>query len=1107
LAALLLASSSLSMPALGQTGKTGQPPTAVEDVLPEGLTVQKNQPASGPDIFLLPDKDGKLRRVLGYRYEDFLDAWQAQGAAANENQQPRFTITNLTVDAEERQEAIAATIAIEVELHSEGWLEAPLRLPSLAVENCELDGEAATAFVSFDPKQDGYVAWLRGRPNQRRTVRISGQFSTERNGDGRRLAIQLPTARSSVVDLKTTDRITVSSPSTAVVTHTQQDGRFESRIEGVKNSLVLAWGAADDATDGGATVEASIDSIVSIDPSRVSYDSSIKLTTLGEPLDRVRIRLPLGAAAPVAPDGTGYQIELLGGDGSATPAEVEIVFDEPTRTPPVVRLTATQPAAGPVFRIGAFEVVGAFRHTGHVAVRTSDQLHAHFQRDGQVQQIEPASLPPALVEQPLLAAFETSGAAWAIEAHTQPRQRKITVTPDYQLHLGSQGAALEASLNYQITGGPAFELRVDLRGWELTEEPIESGGVVDLAEQHVTPEQVLMLPLRDADAQEVRLKFRLRREAGLGVHDLPLPEVQDAYALPGELRLTCDDAWRATALIERSVGVSPVDLRLETQPVNAASDADSRQPIPVRFQTFLPQSRLAVDVSERSRVINVQSVVNARIEAATLTAEQTLQYDILYQPAEQVAALVSADLLSNEGLELLLDGKSLPSSAVDIRAIESDSSNSDDNLRLVVTFPGARLGKARLSLRTQQVLSESQQAGKAVVQIPLAVPDQPTKTMATVLANRSDLRVALAGGSAVPWTPSPGVRIAGSDQAASPAALTVESNRPTRELMLRLEPANAGPPVETRIDAAWVQTWIAGGMRQDRVVYQFHSSGDSVTALLPDGFDLVEVLLDGAVASADRTRTGAITVTLSDQNDGASHTLELRRHTPLQLGSWGKQSVAFPRLEGASAWSPFFWQLILPPDLAALATPAGMSAEYRLGWHGIRWGREPTQSQRDLERWTTATAAPTPGPRTNQYLYSAFVPPTGVEFVAVRRIWLVVAGGLVVLAVGLAWLYTPLARTAAFWLTLCVAAACLLFVFPEAVILLVQAVILGGAFTVLAAVTQWLIARPSPRRTAPPAPASSVASLAATQPWTTEPPTAAAASSSGTTYQPTGSAT
>jgi hypothetical protein len=1066
-------------------------------------------PPAGPDIFLLPDESGQLRRVLGYRYEDFFKAWQANGASVDPSDRPAFSIDKFEMSATEEGDALRAEVTIELELQDDGWVEAPLQLPSLMVESSKIEGGADRDFVTFDARKATYAAWFKGKPGDRRTVRLIGQLPIERDGARRRLTLELPAARASVVTLQTSDDAKLETPSSAQVTHTGgQQGQSQSRIVGAKGKLVATWGDDTQPSATAADLEAVTDAIVTVTPGRVTYIPFIRLNNLGEPIEKVIVRLPPGATAPMAEDGVGYSYRPTSGDKQSAHSEVEVVFDRPTSEPPLIRMTVEQPAAagGAVLRVGAFEVMGAFRQSGCVAVRVSDELHAHFELDGQIQQIEPSALPEELAEEPPFAAFQTVGAAWAAEVHTQPRQRKVTVEPTYRLHLDSQGAALDVSLNYLITGGPLFEVRLDLRGWELTEQNIESGGAVNTAEQHVTPEGVLILPMAEADVEQIRLRFRLRREAGLGVHDLPLPEAQGAFVLPGELTVTCDDAWNASAVIERSVGVSPVDHRTDAGAVESdpSATSSSGQP-PLRLQAFLPQSRVTLDVSERDQVIEVASDIAASFDGRTLNAEQRLTYDIRYQPATLLSATVTSDLLSNEGLELLLNGNPLASTAVDVHPLdegEDGVANRADSFRLVVDLPELTVGKAVLLIRSHLALSQTQLSGASPIKLPLALPDQSVSSTATVQSSTGSLRVELANdGNLEPWTLSSSQRatLAGEE----PDPLRVTTTRRARSLSLRLASAKVALPVEIRIEAAWVQTWIAGGMRQDRVVYRLHTSGPEVAIALPSGFEIVEVLLDRRVVPVSQRRPGVIVVELPASEAERSHTLELRRHTPLQLGAWGKQAVAFPRVEGADAWSPFFWQLVLPPDLAALATPSGMSAEYRLGWQGVRWGREPTQSQRDLERWTNATQAPAPGPRTNQYVYSAFEPPPSVEFVAIRRIWLVVAAGLTVFVIGLAWLYTSLARSAAFWLGLCVATAALLFVYPEAVILLVQAVILGGAFTVLSAVTQWLVGGARPRKELASTAPSSV-SLAATQPWVADAPVGGnAPSASDATYQAT----
>jgi hypothetical protein len=139
-----------------------------------------------------------------------------------------------------------------------------------------------------------------------------------------------------------------------------------------------------------------------------------------------------------------------------------------------------------------------------------------------------------------------------------------------------------------------------------------------------------------------------------------------------------------------------------------------------------------------------------------------------------------------------------------------------------------------------------------------------------------------------------------------------------------------------------------------------------------------------------------------------------------------------------------------------------------------------------IERWTGAAKAPAPGASTNQYVYTAFTAPARARVEMVRAVWIVLAAGLTALIIGLVWLYTRIARTAAFWLTVCIAAGVLLALFPGAAVLMVQATLIGVVFTAVSALTKWLLAdgQPAAVTMAPSAAApSSAASVAVTQSW------------------------
>lgn len=1122
-AALLLAAGWGELCASGQTIPPSPAPSLNQHpAASEAATAPMAQPpspdASGPDVFLLPDASGNLRRVLGYRYEDFFNAWRS-GQAQQGVSQPKYVLANVSTSAKAVDDGVNVEVTCDIDLQSSDWVEVPLEMGTLVVSRWKIEGDGERDFLKFDPDAQCFVAWLKGNPGERRTVSLTGHLIVQRDGEGRRIEIDLPTATTSQVEFTASTQVEVESPKLSLFsTETADDGQYTSHIEGAKGRLALRWGPrVIEQLDETASLSSNIDAALTVEPGRLTYEAFVTVRSFGDPLDRVRVRLPQGASLASLPNAAGYEvIPIASAERQSGSSLVEIRFAQPSSTPPPFRLLAEQGVGadpdGPI-RATAFEIVGAFRQRSVMAMRVSDLIHADFKSEGRVEQIDPLELPEALQTPAPLAAFVGSGDGWGLQIETQPRQRKVRATPTYVMHLGSHGATLDVTLDYQFLGGRTFELRAKLHGWELSEQPIESGGAVDLVEQHVTPEQILVMPLQESDLPQARVRFSLRREAGLGLHDLPLPELLDAFTLPGVLTVTCEDAWRATVQVENSSGIASAEANgappnsatpttvppanevttqsgpLVSVPVaGAASGGSTRRESTVRrFQTFLPRAGVAVDVSEREQAIAVESIVEGSLNGDRLELQQRLQYDIAYQPASELTATVSANLLSNEGLQLLLDGKQLASGSIDILPHSTAAGRSaEGNLRLLVRLPRPTVGRVVLHIRSAYELNADQRTGQAKIASPLAIPDQPAKSRANFSTGHDQPRMALwSDGATEPWlTIAPESTGIGGGGGEPPQRLEATASLPVNEIALRLVPLSGAAPLDLRIDGTWMQTWITGGQRQDRFVYRFRTSAPQVELTLPDELEgrPLETILDGQVITADR-RGDRLTVALATTERLQSHTLELRRHAPQRLGPSGNVTADMPAFEQAERGGPLYWQLVVPREMAVVTTPEGMNSEYQLGWRDWSWGRQPTQSQTDLERWTGATEAPPLPASTNEYLFSSFDVLDVAVVSMVRRIWLIVGAGVGALAIGLACLYTQLGRTAGFWLAVLIAAAAGITAYPEASVLLVQAVFLGGVFTLVSVATKWLLADIRPRTTSYSAPASSVASLTATQPW------------------------
>jgi hypothetical protein len=104
-------------------------------------------------------------------------------------------------------------------------------------------------------------------------------------------------------------------------------------------------------------------------------------------------------------------------------------------------------------------------------------------------------------------------------------------------------------------------------------------------------------------------------------------------------------------------------------------------------------------------------------------------------------------------------------------------------------------------------------------------------------------------------------------------------------------------------------------------------------------------------------------------------------------------------------------------------------------------------------------------------------------------------------------MYTRVGRSAPFWLALCAALAVLLLAYPETVVLVVQAIFLGGVFSLVSALTRWLLSSEGQSRIIAAAPpASSVGSLAATQAWVSDSAESDGAVASAPSFHTSGSA-
>ncbi len=253
-------------------------------------------------------------------------------------------------------------------------------------------------------------------------------------------------------------------------------------------------------------------------------------------------------------------------------------------------------------------------------------------------------------------------------------------------------------------------------------------------------------------------------------------------------------------------------------------------------------------------------------------------------------------------------------------------------------------------------------------------------------------------------------------------------------------------------------------MRQDRAAFRFRTSGPTVTVELPPGTsaDQLEVLVDGQPAEIASRAAGRLVVrvatalgehTASVENANAPHTLELRYRRANQWALLVRRHLTPPQLDGMTALAEVYWQIVLPSDGHVIQAPPQLAAASQWQWLGNFWGRRPTRSQADLEKWSGASSQLAPSAAQNEYLYCGLSPLSSIEVVTAPRWLIVLTASGAVLALVLAWIYVPAVRRGWLVLVLACALAVMAAAFPTPALLLGQASVLG---IVLSALAVWI---------------------------------------------------
>lgn len=1067
----------------------------------------------GPDTYILLDKSGKPQPVPGMTYEDFLEAWKkSQQPAAIAT--PRYILESIKFDGRVKEDFAEVDFTATVQLLTDERVQVPLGLigailqsqPSIetvAADDVKPPATSATAppsdkrlenFVAQDD-QGGFVANLSAAAKTRQNITLQLIVPILRDGNQASLQLSCPRAVASRLTFTTTRPVAEASISTGTLLAQVPAERGGTRIEavGVTGPFRLTWTSADQGQSDFSTVLSAAGAIrVNVDGRSVRTHARLTVQSYGGDFDRLRIRLPPGAQLiPDRPDEAtsqrpSYHVSNeeratkngAAGEAAGAGQVVLVQFTQKQRAPATIELSTEQPIGlddgGSSAQLAGFEVLGAVRQFGDVAVNVANDWQARWDLGPHVRQVDVTDLDPTLSQADVAAAFQYDRQPWSLNVHIAARQTRIHVSPHYELQCLPDEARLTARFTYQVSGARAFEFRVRLEGWQMAGDPLESGGFVDTDEIVQTGDGTLILGLAQAapPRAEITLSLRrtLRRDQAKIELPFPVPIAHSTGTGDVVVRTSADTALQTD--LENSNGLTPV----------AGPQADELEPVngeAIYFRTLLPEITFVANRARRPQVLSAQT--HARIEMAGAEAiiEQDVDYEVDNVALRELVFKAPSDLPFDENqVEVTLlaadsSGTANPRGAESpLNVIHSpedfESIALGGTARFRVILPQPRLGEFSVRLRYRSARPNGIAPGGAW-RLPLVLPADARlgRATATVLAPRN---VAVSLGSQAgeaEWS----TKASAAEARGAQRTYNFASERASEFLPVVISTVDFEPPSATIVDRIWLQTWLAGDMRQDRASIRFRTAGTQATVELPpdSAAEEIEVLLDGKPADVASRSEERIVVRLAGNGAAtgaagarlAEHTMELCSREQVRYGLLTQHRLMTPQLVGSTTLSQIYWQIILPSDQHIVRSPARMTSASQWQWLGSFWGLRPAMTQDALEQWSGASPRIAPKALQNQYLYTGLAPVLTIELVTAPRWLVVLVTSSVFLAVGLAWLYIPAVRRRWMLAALAIIVAVLSIAFPAPALLLAQAGAIGLIVTLFAVVLNRLLARPS----------------------------------------------
>lgn len=599
---------------------------------------------------------------------------------------------------------------------------------------------------------------------------------------------------------------------------------------------------------------------------------------------------------------------------------------------------------------------------------------------------------------------------------------RINVQPQCRVFVGSEEMRLESTWKYNIRGGQANWLDVDLNGWSLR-------SVKDIG-----PENAFTSESQDVDGRvsarlaqpttgTVEMKMTLYKNIEPGAKDisflLPCPcansTSEDVIVAPGIFYVLSATNVKLNPSMDKTEKL--IKQNYSTSELNNSTGEL------FCYRVDNPSAEFKSSLTVLRRQVDVHSNATIHISQTQGHIKQDFEFSVQNESVSQASFIGANSLAEAQDLKFTLDGQEL-----NIR-----KTTDNGQTRIIASLDPPKIGRFVITASYSVPLSESEADSPLELNLPLTECEIPEDSENRIVKCESvnlelnrvwelnnpqfwELSHAENSPSALNVKNNESDSVASVDDNADSSPLTLERRKAagekvlnsSSELTLSIHRKQGMVWDSLTVDRAWIQTWLTPTRRQDALTFQFVPTSPHIVLAAPMEVDMgsLEILLDGKPTDQFRPLQNQ-RVDIAVPNDGKSHTLEVSYYFNRSSRGFKEERIQLPYLvqpNGADEprWTRWlYWSLCVPKNVHLLSSPEELNAEYAWQRQGPFFRRNAVYSWNILQQWSGGRHLPDPPQGVNVYLFSGYGQIKEVDLMLMDRTTLVFTSAMTVLIIGL----------------------------------------------------------------------------------------------------------